>query len=130
MVGDIVNTSSRIQSANKALGTRILASGAVLAPQSEAPDSEPARYLGRFVLAGKRSPIDLHDYLGPCPPTPAKPSTPPARPTPTTPSTWPACTCASPSPPARATAPHASTWRAAKPASPVSPSPTQTAASS
>ena len=63
IVGDIVNTSSRIQGANKALGTRILASDAVLAQQPAAPDLSPAhaRHLGRFVLAGKRSPIDLHD---------------------------------------------------------------------
>jgi adenylate cyclase len=38
-VGDIVNTSSRIQSANKALGTRILASGAVL--EQPAPPTRP-----------------------------------------------------------------------------------------
>lgn len=66
VVGDIVNTSSRIQSINKALGTRILASSAVLAHHTHAPGAGYARPLGRFVLAGKRSPIDLHE-LSPAP---------------------------------------------------------------
>ena len=61
VVGDIVNTSSRIQSANKALGTRILASAAVLDRHTDAPGAGYARHLGRFVLAGKRSPIELYE---------------------------------------------------------------------
>lgn len=60
-VGDIVNTSSRIQSANKPLGTRILASGAVTAHNGQSAGH--ARALGAFVLAGKRSPIELHEIL-------------------------------------------------------------------
>ena len=60
-VGDIVNTSTRIQSANKPLGTRILASGAVTAHHGHGAGH--ARALGAFVLAGKRSPIELHEIL-------------------------------------------------------------------
>lgn len=60
-VGDIVNTSSRIQGANKPLGTRILASGAVTAHNDQGAGH--ARALGPFVLAGKRSPIELHEIL-------------------------------------------------------------------
>lgn len=59
-VGDIVNTSSRIQGANKPLGTCILASGAVTAHGSAGGH---ARALGPFILAGKRSPIELHEIL-------------------------------------------------------------------
>jgi adenylate cyclase len=62
-VGDIVNTSSRIQGANKPLGTRILASGAVIAHDGHGAGHGHARALGAFVLAGKRSPIDLHEIL-------------------------------------------------------------------
>lgn len=62
-VGDIVNTSSRIQGANKPLGTRILASGAVTAHDDQGAGHGHARPLGAFVLAGKRSPIELHEIL-------------------------------------------------------------------
>ena len=56
-VGNIVNTASRIQSANKHLGTRILASAEVTAHGG--PGS--ARPLGRFVLAGQSAPVGLHE---------------------------------------------------------------------
>lgn len=68
VVGDIVNTSSRIQSLNKNLGTRILASGAVLEPLADSPGQGCMRALGTFVLAGKRQAIDLHEIrLAPLP---------------------------------------------------------------
>jgi adenylate cyclase len=59
VVGDIVNTSSRIQSVNKILRTRILAPERC---SSNSPRGEDeARLLGSFVLAGKRQAIDLHE---------------------------------------------------------------------
>lgn len=54
-VGNIVNTASRIQSANKPLGTRILASAEVAAGAGPGH----ARPLGAFVLAGKSAPVKL-----------------------------------------------------------------------
>lgn len=55
-VGDTVNGSSRIQSANKYFGSRILASAAV----AEAVPEAHWRCLGRFGLAGKAQTIELH----------------------------------------------------------------------
>lgn len=54
-VGDIVNTSSRIQGANKYLGTRVLASGEVAGRL----DSGVRRHLGRFLLVGKAQALEL-----------------------------------------------------------------------
>lgn len=56
VVGDIVNTASRIQGLNKYLGTRIIASSAVaevLAPTRR-------RRLGRFALVGKAEALSLY----------------------------------------------------------------------
>lgn len=62
VVGDIVNTASRIQSANKPLGTRILASAEVCQATGEAsPEVGQARPLGRFLLAGKQTMLDLYE---------------------------------------------------------------------
>lgn len=58
-VGDIVNTSSRIQGANKQLGCQIMASGEVVAG---AP-SFPSRHLGRFALMGKSRPVELFQLM-------------------------------------------------------------------
>ncbi|HUF71415.1 MAG TPA: adenylate/guanylate cyclase domain-containing protein [Gammaproteobacteria bacterium] len=58
-VGDIVNTATRIQELNKRLNTGLLVSGVVL-------ENMPAaftRCVGRFVLAGKSVPIELHDMI-------------------------------------------------------------------
>lgn len=60
-VGDVVNTAQRIQDANKRLGTRVLASGAVL----DGLEGLASRALGRFYLAGKSRPIDLYEVLHP-----------------------------------------------------------------
>ncbi len=60
VVGDIVNTASRIQSANKALGTRILVSDVVA---GYLPAGE-CRALGYFLLAGKQAPVGLAEPLG------------------------------------------------------------------
>lgn len=59
VVGDIVNTSSRIQGMNKYLGTRILASGEfanALAPGL-------GREIGRFALVGKSDPLLLCELV-------------------------------------------------------------------
>lgn len=56
-VGDIVNTSSRIQSANKFLKTRVLASASVILPAAE----NRHRALGNFRLAGKQQPLELYE---------------------------------------------------------------------
>lgn len=60
VVGDIVNTASRIQSANKALGTRVLVSDVVA---GYLPAGE-CRALGYFLLAGKQAPVGLAEPLG------------------------------------------------------------------
>jgi adenylate cyclase len=59
-VGDIVNTASRVEGLNKLLGTRILVSGDTL-------DDVPGlvtRELGTFLLAGKSTPLVIHELLG------------------------------------------------------------------
>lgn len=54
-VGDIVNTTSRLQGLNKVLGTRVLASAATLAGLEEFL----VRPLGSFLFAGKSSVLDV-----------------------------------------------------------------------
>ena len=58
-VGDIVNTASRIEGLNKFLGTRLLASDAVV----HQLDGFLSRELGVFVLAGKSTPLVVHELL-------------------------------------------------------------------
>lgn len=70
VIGDIVNTSSRIQGGNKPLGTRILASGAVVSHGGDSPCYGYARALGAFTLVGKKTPLELHEIL-PAPQPPA-----------------------------------------------------------
>ena len=53
-VGDIVNTASRIQGLNQALGTRVLLSATTLAGIDL-----PARDVGTFLLRGKRLPVGV-----------------------------------------------------------------------
>jgi len=59
-VGDIVNTSTRIQGMNAHLGTRILVSGDALAGVT----GLQTRELGSFMLSGKSRPVVLHELLG------------------------------------------------------------------
>ncbi len=59
-VGDIVNTSTRIQSMNTYLGTRVLLTNKVL----EGIDDFVTRDVGSFVLAGKTHPLVIHELLG------------------------------------------------------------------
>jgi adenylate cyclase len=60
VVGDCVNTAARLESLNKQLGTRILASEAVTAGL----DDLLTRPLGRFVLVGRSQPLALAEVLG------------------------------------------------------------------
>jgi adenylate cyclase len=59
-VGDIVNTSTRIQGLNAHLGTRILLSAEVLA----GVEGLRTRELGCFILSGKSRPVLIHELLG------------------------------------------------------------------
>jgi adenylate cyclase len=59
-VGDIVNTTSRIDGLNKFLGTWRLASDATL----QGLDDFVTRPLGTFVLAGKSRPLAVSELLG------------------------------------------------------------------
>ncbi|OZG73002.1 adenylate/guanylate cyclase domain-containing protein [Hahella sp. CCB-MM4] len=65
-IGDIVNTTSRIENANKPLGQMLLISEACVAPAG--PDdelSEELRLLGHFVLPGKQQPLTLYTLMQP-----------------------------------------------------------------
>ena len=57
VVGDIVNTTSRIETLNKQLGTSILCSAAVV----DDLDEVTCRHLGRFLLAGKTQPLTIYE---------------------------------------------------------------------
>ena len=58
-VGDIVNTSTRIEGLNKYLGTRILVSEVVLYDL----DTFLTRELGQFLLKGKTKPLLIHELI-------------------------------------------------------------------
>lgn len=58
-VGDVVNTTNRIQGANKELGTRLLLSGEV----AEGLDDFLIRPFGGFLLVGKSSPVNLAELV-------------------------------------------------------------------
>ena len=59
-VGDIVNTSTRIQGMNSYLGTRVLLTREVL----EDIEDLVTREIGTFLLAGKTQPLVLHELIG------------------------------------------------------------------
>ena len=59
-IGDIVNTTTRIESLNKYLGTRILVSEKVI----HQLDGFLEREVGEFVLVGKSSPLVVHELIG------------------------------------------------------------------
>ena len=59
-VGDVINTSSRIQALNKVLGTRLLASQETVA---DLP-AFATRPLGTYLLAGKTRPVSIVELLG------------------------------------------------------------------
>mgnify|MGYP002620848027 CR=1 FL=1 len=58
-LGDIVNTATRIEGLNKALGTRLLASDAVLSGL----EGFISRELGTFRLVGKQQALVIHELL-------------------------------------------------------------------
>lgn len=58
-VGDAVNTASRLEGLNKLLGTRVLASAAMVADV----DGLLLRPLGGFLLAGKRDAVDVVEVV-------------------------------------------------------------------
>lgn len=58
--GDIVNTASRVEGLNKLLGTRILVSADTLVDVA----GFETRELGTFLLAGKTTPLVIHELLG------------------------------------------------------------------
>ena len=60
LVGDVANTAARIESLNKHLNTKILASEAVLANV----DGIVSRRLGTFILAGKAQTVPVAEILG------------------------------------------------------------------
>ena len=53
-MGDIINTTARLEGANKQLGTRVLVSEVCLVPEDES-----LRYLGRFLFVGKQQPLGV-----------------------------------------------------------------------
>lgn len=60
LTGDIVNTASRIEGLSKYLGTRLLATDAVV----KGLDDLLLRRVGRFQLKGKGEAISVHEILG------------------------------------------------------------------
>jgi adenylate cyclase len=60
VVGDTANTAARIETLNKQLGTRLLATAAVTCGLEELA----IRPLGRFVLVGKQEPLAVCEILG------------------------------------------------------------------
>ncbi|MCB1947800.1 MAG: adenylate/guanylate cyclase domain-containing protein [Nitrosomonas sp.] len=59
VVGDLVNTTSRIENANKPLGTNLLVTHEVI----EGIDRFLTRPLGSFLLAGRSSPVYLFELI-------------------------------------------------------------------
>ncbi len=59
-VGEVVNTASRIEGLNKYLGTRILASNDIPAPD----DGMAWRDVGEFLLAGKSKSVTISELMG------------------------------------------------------------------
>ncbi len=59
VMGDIVNTASRIEGLNKHLGTRVLVSADVV----DRLDGLLTRELGSFILKGKTQPIVIHELV-------------------------------------------------------------------
>jgi len=58
-MGDIVNTTARLEGVNKQIGTQVLLSEACLDGHSH-PQRDQLRYLGRFKFVGKAEPLRLY----------------------------------------------------------------------
>jgi adenylate cyclase len=61
VVGDSINTATRIEGLNKLLGTKILVSASVIEDLSEFN----IREMGTFILKGKTQPINIFELFGP-----------------------------------------------------------------
>lgn len=59
-VGDIVNTSARLEQLNKQFGTRLLASAETVDGLAEIV----ARYVGRCAIRGRTQPVQVYELLG------------------------------------------------------------------
>jgi len=59
-MGDVINSTTRIEGLNKRLGTKLLASSEIL----EGCEAIQSRHLGKFLLKGKQQAIPLHEILG------------------------------------------------------------------
>jgi len=59
-MGDVINSTTRIEGLNKLLGTKLLASSEIL----EGCEEIQSRHLGKFLLKGKQQAIPLHEILG------------------------------------------------------------------
>ena len=60
IVGDIANTAARIESLNRYLGTRLLASAGVVRDL----DHLSVRPMGQFILKGKNEPLSIVEIMG------------------------------------------------------------------
>lgn len=63
VVGDVVNTASRMDNLNKLLGTNILISEAAK-PSGVATEPFDLRFVGNYLLAGKSQPTPVYELLG------------------------------------------------------------------
>jgi class 3 adenylate cyclase len=68
-IGDVVNLSARLESANKQFGTKVLMDGATRAGIDRIAARTPGarvprmRYLGQVVVVGQSKPIDLYEVV-------------------------------------------------------------------
>lgn len=68
-IGDVVNLSARLESANKQFGTRVLMDGATragidrIAARTPGASVPRMRYLGQVVVVGQSRPIDLYEVV-------------------------------------------------------------------
>jgi class 3 adenylate cyclase/CHASE2 domain-containing sensor protein len=68
-IGDVVNLSARLESANKQFGTKVLMDGATragidrIAARTPGASVPRMRYLGQIVVVGQSRPIDLYEVV-------------------------------------------------------------------
>ena len=61
LIGDTTNFASRLEGLNKHLGTNILISESTL---RQLNNKIKVRFLGRFIVAGKKKPVGIYEVLG------------------------------------------------------------------
>jgi adenylate cyclase len=61
VLGDVVNTTSRLENLNKVYGTQILASGEV---REQAGTDFEWRHLDRVTVAGRKTSMEIHELIG------------------------------------------------------------------